>query len=116
MYIYKLQETDEAKNDLALIAFGAYDYTRDVESGLRVFQNYEDVSENMRIFPSKFIRTSFVYRGYDIRIRSFKNYNVFYIVDDASRLITVLRVLFQKQDWESLLARESSYHVGGEEI
>ncbi len=45
MYIYKLQETDEAKNDLALVAFEAYDYTRDVGPGLRVFQNYEDVSE-----------------------------------------------------------------------
>lgn len=117
MLIYRLQEADEALNDLSLIACEAYFYTGDVESGKRFLDSYNRVAENLCIFPSKFVNTGFTYRRYQIQIRSFKNYNIFFIADENAKCITVLRVLYQKQDWDNILNDEHMiYHINSSKL
>lgn len=70
----------------------------------------------MAIFPDGFGSTTIEYRGYVIRILPFGNYNLFYIVDDKSRRIYILRVLYQKQNWQRILRVDDTYHIHGRKI
>ena len=104
-------ETDEAINDVSDIAYKAYDYTRDKESGLVFIQLYEKTIESLAIFPNGFSSTDIEYRGYIIHIFPFANYNLFYVVDEEKRRIIILRVLYQKQNWQRILRVDTEYHI-----
>ena len=108
---HKILETDEAINDVSHISCNAYEYTKDKNSGLVFFQLYDKTIENMAIFLNGFSSTAIEYRGYLIHIFPFGNYNLFYIIDEENRKIVILRVLYQKQNWQRILRVDNSYHV-----
>ena len=108
---HKILETDEAINDVSHISCSAYEFTKDKNSGLVFLQLYDKTIENVAIFPYKFSTTAIEYRGYRIHILPFGNYNLFYIIDETDRRIVILRVLYQKQNWERVLRVNNSYHV-----
>ena len=114
--LFKILETDEAVKDLTCIAFNAYDYTRDKESGFRFLKSYNSVASDLCIHPLKFRDISLEHRGYRIHILPFGNYNLFYIVCRKNRSVYVLRVLYQKQDWWRILRYEDYYHIQGKAI
>ncbi len=113
---YKILEADEAIKDVHHISCEAYDFTRDKESGLTFLKLYDAVTANMAMFPNGFNVTDIEYRGYVIHILPFGNYNLFYTVDDESRKIYILRVLYQKQNWQRILRVDDSYHIRGRNI
>lgn len=113
---YRILETDEAINDLKKIVFSVYDYTRDIKSGERFMTLYDATAASMSIFPSGFSSTSIEYRGYEIHMLPFGNYNMFFIINDKQFTITMLRVLYQKQDWQRILHLENLYHSKGETL
>ncbi len=113
---YKVLETDEMINDLSKISFAAYDYTRDVASGVRFLELYDMTIANMSVYPDGFSGTSIYHRGYEIHILPFGNYNMFFIIEEKKKRIIMLRVLYQKQDWNTILKLENLYHSHGKEI
>lgn len=108
---HKTLETDEAINDVSRISCKAYEYTKDKNAGLIFLQLYDKTIENMAMFPNGFSTTTIEYREYYIHILPFGNYNLFYIIDEISRKIVILRVLYQKQNWQRILRVDSSYHI-----
>lgn len=114
--LFKILETDEAVNDLTCIAFNAYDYTRDKESGFRFLELYNRVASELSVHPMKFRNISLEHRNYRIHILPFGNYNLFYIVCRKIGCVFVLRVLYQKQDWCRILRYEDYYHIQGKAI
>jgi plasmid stabilization system protein ParE len=113
---HKILETDEAIKDLHHISCKAYDYTKDKESGHIFLTLYDATTANMAIFPNGFNTTDIEYRGYIIHILPFGNYNLFYIVNDESKEVYILRILYQKQSWQRILRVDSSYHIRGNKI
>ena len=108
---HKILETDEAINDVSHISCKAYEYTKDKKSGVVFIQWYDKTIENMATFPDGFGATDIEYRGYIIHILPFGNYNLFYIIDETNRTIIILRILYQKQNWQRILRADSVYHV-----
>lgn len=49
--------------------------------------------------------TGFRYRGYDIHIKSYDSYLLFFTVDKEQSEVTILRILQDRQDWEYILVR-----------
>ena len=113
---YKILETDESIEDLLQLSFNAYLYTRSKSSGERVFNAFEKAVADISVFPLGFRGISIEHRGYEIRIFSFSNYNLFFIIDEENLEITILRVLYQKQDWASILRMKAFYHVEGKAV
>ena len=50
----------------------------------------------------------FEYRGYEIRLKSFDTYNVFFTINLTNEEIVILRVLKNRQDWKAILLEEIS--------
>ena len=113
---YRIHETDEAIADICRISCNAYDYTRDKNSGLSFLKLYDIVAEGMAIFPHGFSATKLQYRGYVIHILPFANYYFFFVISDSSHDIYVLRILYQKQDWNHNMQADIAYHIYGKEI
>lgn len=114
--MYRLHETDEAIQDLNLIAFNAYKYTREKDSGLDFLQKYDETVSALELFPLGFRGISIEYRGYEVRIDPFGNYNIFFVVDEARMYVIILRVLYEKQDWNRILRGSRRYHINGDVI
>lgn len=113
---YRILETDEMIGDLSHISFAAYDYTRDRESGIKFLELYDLTIANLAIFPTGYSGVSMEYRGYEIHILPFGNYNMFFILDETKGIIVMLRCLYQKQDWQRILQIENKYHYQGKKF
>lgn len=53
--------------------------------------------------PVGYGTTGFQYRGYDIYLKAYKNYLLFYTVDKKTATVTVLRILQDGMDWENII-------------
>ena len=71
---------------------------------------YDKEVQRLTNFPFGYRGVSFEYRGYEIRIKSFGTYNVFFTVDIAEKQVFVLRVLKDRQDWKTILGSQDEYH------
>ncbi len=113
---YRILETDEVLNDLSHISFEAYNYTRDKDSGIKFLNLYDMTVSCMSVFPTGFSAAQIEYRGYEIHILPFGNYNLFFVIDERKGIIVVLRVLYQKQDWQRILNVANSYHINNKDL
>lgn len=113
---YKVYETDEALRDLFSISVGIYEYTGDKASGENFIEKYSKTVESLNTFPMGFRGVSIEYKGYEIRILPFENYNIFFVVDYDGKKVVILRVLSQKQNWWKILRLGCFYHIQGEAI
>ncbi len=59
----------------------------------------------LRTFPKGHNATGTRYRGYDIYLKPYRTYLLFYIVDDDLSVVTVLRVLQDGMNWQYILRR-----------
>lgn len=64
-------------------------------------------------FPQKFRGISIGHGNYEIHIRVFGNYNLFFYVNEIANEVIVLRILYQKQNWEHIMRYEDYYHIEG---
>lgn len=86
---------------------------------------YRELSENftrkiktavdgLRTFPKSHNTTGIRYRGYDIYLKPYRTYLLFYIVDDDLSLVTVLRVFQDGMNWQYILKRWISEQAASE--
>lgn len=107
--MYKLRETREARIDLEnLVAYMIYSL-KNGQAALDFLKLYRSKIDNLIIFPLAYRGTSFTYQGYEIRIKPFSTYNLFYVVDINTYQITILRVLKNRQNWKVMFQNESTY-------
>ena len=59
--------------------------------------------QGLDTLPDGYGTTGFQYRGYDIYLRAYKNYLLFYTVDKNTASVTVLRILQDGMDWENII-------------
>ena len=59
--------------------------------------------QELDTLPDGYGTTGFCYRGYDIYLKAYKNYLLFYTVDKSAATVTVLRILQDGMDWENII-------------
>ena len=71
--------------------------------------------DGLRAFPEGYNATGVHYRGYDIYLKPYRTYLLFYIVDDDLSVVTILRVLQDGMNWRYILKRWISEQAVSEE-
>lgn len=85
---------------------------KNLDAALSFLDKYDKEVQRLKNFPFGYRGVSFEYRGYEIRIKSFDTYNVFFTVDIEDHCVYILRVLKDRQDWKSIMANPLEYHFG----
>lgn len=63
----------------------------------------KEAIKHLDTFPKGYDTTGFQYRGYDIYLKPDNNNLLFYVVNEATLVVTVLRVLQDGMDWEYII-------------
>lgn len=62
-------------------------------------------TEGLKHSPKGYNAIGFEYKGYDVYVKSYRQYLFFYIIDEKTRVITVLRVMQKGMNWKFILKR-----------
>lgn len=109
---YNLYETKEAVEDVIKLATYMIEEFKNPKAALDFLEKHDREAVVLKNFPFGYRGISFEYLGYEIRLKPFNTYNIFFVVDVAEKKIIILRVLKDRQDWKIILGREQEYHFG----
>lgn len=107
---YKIKQTQEAENDLCRLSTYIIEEFKDKQAARKFIEDYREGMVVLEHFPFGFRGISIGYRGYEIRLRPFRQYNVFFYVEKKSGQVVILRILHGLQDWRKILRMETEYH------
>ena len=107
--MYRVMPTKEAENDVSsLVAYMVYQLKNE-QAARRFLHEYDKQINSLTIFPFGYRGIGFEYQGYEIRMKPFSTYNIFFVVDALKHQITILRVLKDRQNWKAILHNEDEY-------
>jgi plasmid stabilization system protein ParE len=102
--MYDLYETPESMEDISgLASYMIKEFMND-KAALDFLSNYSDKIEGLKTFPFGYKGISFEHRGYEIRLKPYDTYNIFFIVDTKKEEIVILRVLKSLQNWKTIMS------------
>ena len=107
---YKLQQTLEAEEDLFHISSYIIEEFSNKKAAADFLEHYHQKAGSLETFPFGYRGVSFEYRGYEIRLMPYDLYNIFFVVDAKEEKVIILRVLKDRQDWETILCKDREYH------
>ena len=61
------------------------------------------ILSSLDTFPSGHSSTEFSYKGYNIYLKPRNTYLIFYIIDENTLTVTILRVLQDGKDWKPII-------------
>lgn len=73
------------------------------ELGENFTKKIKTAVDGLRTFPTGHNTTGIRYRGYDIYFKPYRTYLLFYMIDDESAVVTILRVLQDGMNWQYIL-------------
>lgn len=100
---YRIEYTYSSRDDIrkmkkyVLDTFQYQEYAYDFTNKLKTAMN------ELKVIPAGFSVIGFQYRGYDIRMKPYHTYLIFYVVDSISKKVTVLRILKDRMDWKYII-------------
>ncbi|MDD5797062.1 MAG: type II toxin-antitoxin system RelE/ParE family toxin [Clostridiaceae bacterium] len=65
--------------------------------------------EMLTVLREAFPKTQIMYRGYVIHKKPFPPSIVFYVIDDQTKEIHILRVLREERDWKRIMSNQHEY-------
>ena len=73
-------------------------------AAIRIVDGIIALAEDLAFFPRKhhYVNDPFLAR-IQIRMTYFENYNIFYVYDEPKDTAYILRVLYNRADWQNLL-------------
>ena len=107
--MYNLVQTIEAKRDVKNMAAYMKYSLKNGQAANNFLDLYYKQIQNLKIFPFAYRGVGFKYQGYEIRMKIFTSYNILFTVDVENNQIIILRVLKNRQDWNSILQNENRY-------
>lgn len=99
---FKVQQTEDAVEDITHMAAYMIEVLHNHRAAMNFIEDYDKQINMIQAFPHSCRGTPYQYRGYEIKRRTFRTYLIFYIVDNSEHLITILRVLKTKQNYNHL--------------
>ena len=107
--MYNLIQTIEARNDLERLVFYMIFSLKNGQAANHFLTQYQEHIQNLMLFPFGYRGIGITYRGYEIRIKPFLSYHIFFVVNETKNEITILRVLKDRQNWKAILQNEDRY-------
>lgn len=107
---YSITETDETISDVINFAKHIKYHFGNPKAAEDFVNAYDSVSEKLSVFPHGYRGIGLEYRGYEIRIKPFGTYNIFFAIDEENHEIVILRVLKDLQNWNRILQINNDYH------
>ena len=107
--MYRVRETKETKWDLRNLAVYMIYSLKNGQAARNFLAQYEKQIQNLLTFPFGYRGIGFTYQGYEIRMKPFSTYHIFFVVDSKTHEITILRVLKDRQNWKRILHNEEEY-------
>lgn len=105
--MYNLEFLPIAKNDMESIIFYVFNVLKNSSAAKKITESFIDGANNILKFPygsSIYFKNESLNREYrSIRI---KNFLIFYIIDEKSKTITIVRVLYNKMDINNILQQK----------
>ena len=109
--MYKVRETHEAMQDVTNLAFYMVDEFKNQKAALDFLDHYDEKIQGLTTFPFGYRGVGFEYRGYEIRLKPYDTYNIFFVVDTNGGELIILRVLKDRENWQTILLNHSSYRL-----
>lgn len=104
---YSLQQTDQAIEDVSSMAVYMALQLSNQKAATDFIDTYGKQLRLIQTFPFACREIHFHYDGQPVRKKSFLTYHIFYIIDDSLQLITILRVLKNRQNWQRFFIIQS---------
>jgi plasmid stabilization system protein ParE len=107
--MYTLQFTEPAEEDL----LSTLRYISDVLKAPEAAKNLlDEIEEQTQILKTSPLCYALVLDDYlcSKGIRSFlvKNYQLFYVIDEEEKIVSIIRILYARRDWSYLLRNDNS--------
>ncbi|MBD5453077.1 MAG: type II toxin-antitoxin system RelE/ParE family toxin [Lachnospiraceae bacterium] len=102
---YKIKYTYSSRDDIRGMKRYILDNFKYRELGENFTKKIKTAVDGLRAFPTGHNTTGIRYRGYDIYLKPYRTYLLFYIVDDKLSVVTILRVLQDGMNWQYILKR-----------
>ncbi len=75
------------------------------ELGQNFSRKMKEAVNCLRTMPYGYHTVGFQYRGYEIYLRPYLTYLIFYVIDEIDAEVTVLRVLQDGMNWKFIMKR-----------
>lgn len=101
---YHIEVTDSAQIDLKEIVRYIHTDLTSPNTADKFLNGIEETMEQLAFMPEKFqlVRDDYLAsKGY--RYTSYKNYLIFYIINDNQRTVVIHRILHSSRQWEHLI-------------
>lgn len=102
---YKVVVTNSASMDLNSIVDYIYYSLKNPTAAVHLVNMFEGVVLSLAEFPKRHaVHDDPVLQSNEIRIATFGNYFALYTVDDNSKEVCIVRILYKRRDWISILS------------
>ena len=101
---YRMVITSTAKQDIIDIGDYISNILLEPDTSRRFVKGLRHSISQLQYFPNKFpiVKDTFLARKC-IRCMPYKNYYAFYVVSENSKLVTILRVGYNRRNWKNIL-------------
>ncbi len=101
---YKLQISDAAETDLTAIAEHIAFRLREPATALSQIRRIRKAVESLQVMPERHpLLSDQQLANMGLRMIPVDHYLIFYVMDPSSPAVTVVRVLYGRREWDSLL-------------
>ena len=107
---FNIRITDEAIKDMAEQILYIKNNLCNPAAADKLFTDLRQEMMRLEQFPLKGSDSGFTYRNYTIHKKVYQSYLLFYIVDNKSNTIIILRVLKNIMNWPGILRETKIYH------
>lgn len=98
-YTYSSREDIREKKEYIIKTFKYRQFGKNFTDKIKV------ATRSLKTLPTAYVTTGFNYRGYEIYLKPYMTYLLFFVVDEKNKNVTILRVLQDGQDWQYILKR-----------
>ncbi|MBQ8821018.1 MAG: type II toxin-antitoxin system RelE/ParE family toxin [Lachnospiraceae bacterium] len=102
---YKIEFTFSSRDDMRKMKKYILDTFKYRELGENFTRKMKEATEGLKTLPESFDKIGLQYRGYGIRLKLYRKYLFFYVVDNKTKIVTILRVMQEGMDWQVVLKR-----------
>lgn len=102
---YKIEYTYSSRDDMRKMKKYILETFKYRELGENFSKKMKSATKDLKTLPTGYDTVGFKYRGYDIYLKPYRTYLFFYIVDELTQTVTVLRVMQDGMNWKFILKR-----------
>ncbi len=96
--------TEPAEYDLLDIEYYIYYILCNPQASRRISDGILEATEKLKDYPAGHsLVADELLRGLGLRMTRFDNYNIFYYYDMENDVVYIIRILYNKADWQNIL-------------